>query len=214
MRGFLRTHPVGGGFAAGRHGTLERMFVQTHDIDAIEFHDDADQSEVERARPVLRVVHDADREREAQAIILRLVLAERPAELRIEAVMARIGDQRAHVRVLAPALNSRLAHWVSDVDCAIRQAEERMASTIGELRHRGMTVDGEVGDADPMLAISDALHTFDADQIIISTWPAASSNWLEKDLPRRAAESFKRPIHHLTSIYDAPVVSKGVTAAY
>jgi hypothetical protein len=128
-------------------------------------------------------------------------------------VMAQIGDRTAHVRVLAPALNSRLAHWVSDVDGAVRKAEERMASTIGELRRRGMSVDGEVGDADPMLAIGDALHTFDAKEIIISTWPAGTSNWLEKDLPRRAAETFKRPIHHLTSIYDMPLVSKGVTAA-
>ena len=119
-------------------------------------------------------------------------------------VMAQIGDRTAHVRVLAPALNSRLAHWVSDVDGAIRKAEERMASTIGELRRRGMTVDGQVGDADPMLAITDVLHTFDADQIIISTWPAGASNWMEKDLPRRAAERFGRPIHHLTSRYDVP----------
>jgi hypothetical protein len=70
------------------------MFVQTQDIDAIELRDEVVEVErSERQRPVrLRIVHDVDREREAQAIILRLVLTERPAELRIEAVMARLGE--------------------------------------------------------------------------------------------------------------------------
>jgi hypothetical protein len=59
-------------------------------------------------RPVLRVVHDADREREAQAIILRLVLTERPAELRIEAVMARIGDVPMAARAITALVEAGL----------------------------------------------------------------------------------------------------------
>jgi hypothetical protein len=57
---------------------------------------------------VLRVVHDADREREAQAIILRLVLTERPAELRIEAVMARIGDVPMAARAITALVEAGL----------------------------------------------------------------------------------------------------------
>jgi hypothetical protein len=75
------------------------MFVETHDIDAVGPRDNV--AEVKRSeRPVLRLVHDADREREAQAIILRLVLTERPSELRIEAVVARIGDIDLAVRAI------------------------------------------------------------------------------------------------------------------
>jgi hypothetical protein len=59
-------------------------------------------------RPVLRIVHDADREREAQAIILRLVLTERPAELRLEAVMARIGDVEMAARAITVLVESGL----------------------------------------------------------------------------------------------------------
>jgi hypothetical protein len=62
----------------------------------------------EGRRPVLRVVHDADREREAQAIILRLVLTERPAELRLEAVMARIGDAQMAARAITVLVESGL----------------------------------------------------------------------------------------------------------
>jgi hypothetical protein len=83
------------------------MFVETHDIDAIELREEI--AEVETSeRPILRIVHDADREREAQKIILRLVLTERPAELRIEAVMARIGDVEMAARAITALVEAGL----------------------------------------------------------------------------------------------------------
>ncbi len=84
------------------------MFVETHYIDAIELRDEVAEVERNERRPVLRIVHDADREREAQAIILRLVLTERPAELRIEAVMARIGDVEMAARAITVLVDSGL----------------------------------------------------------------------------------------------------------
>ncbi|MBS1893351.1 MAG: hypothetical protein JST59_18790, partial [Actinobacteria bacterium] len=56
----------------------------------------------------LRLVHDADRAREAQAIILRLVLSERPSELRIEAVVARIGEVELAVRAITALVEGGL----------------------------------------------------------------------------------------------------------
>ena len=83
------------------------MFVETHDIHALEPRDTV--AEVKRGeRPVLRLVHDAEREREAQAIILRLVLTERPSELRIEAVIARIGDIDLAVRAITTLVEGGL----------------------------------------------------------------------------------------------------------
>jgi hypothetical protein len=120
-------------------------------------------------------------------------------------VLANVGDRTGEVLVLAPALNSRLRHWVSDVDDAVEAAQDRMRGTIGELRRHGLTVTGEVGDADPLAAMADALATFAANRIMISTWPAGASNWLEKDLPSRAAKRFGLPIQHVVSPYDAPV---------
>ncbi|MBS1889473.1 MAG: hypothetical protein JSU06_20035 [Actinobacteria bacterium] len=64
--------------------------------------------ETSERRPLLRVVHDADREREAQAIILRLVLTERPAELRTCAVMARIGDPEMAGRAITALVEAGL----------------------------------------------------------------------------------------------------------
>jgi hypothetical protein len=95
-------------FSAGRGGTIEHMFVETHDIDAIGLRDEVAEVEQSERRPVLRIVHDADREREAQKIILRLVLSERPAELRIEAVMARIGDVPMAARAITALVEAGL----------------------------------------------------------------------------------------------------------
>jgi hypothetical protein len=84
------------------------MFVETHDIDAIELREEIAEVETSERRPILRIVHDADREREAQKIILRLVLTERPAELRIEAVMARIGDVEMAARAITALVEAGL----------------------------------------------------------------------------------------------------------
>jgi hypothetical protein len=86
----------------------------------------------ERQRPVLRIVHDADREREAQAIILRLVLTERPAELRIEAVMARIGDPhlaaRAITALVEAGLMLKIDEYVLATTAAVDFHDLRMAA--------------------------------------------------------------------------------------
>jgi hypothetical protein len=84
------------------------MFVETHDIHATEPREQIAEVEQRERRPILRIVHDADREREAQKIILRLVLTERPAELRIEAVMARIGNVEMAARAITALVEAGL----------------------------------------------------------------------------------------------------------
>jgi hypothetical protein len=100
------------------------MFVQTHDIDATGLRDSVAEAEQSERRPVrLRVVHDIDREREAQAILLRLVLSERPAELRIEAVLARLGDidlaRRAVDALIEDGLLLRIDEYVLATSAAV-----------------------------------------------------------------------------------------------
>jgi hypothetical protein len=72
----------------------------------------------------------------------------------------------------------------------------------------GVRADGEIGDSDPLLAIEDALHSFTADEIVISTYPPGRSNWLERKLPARA-ERFGVPVVHLTSRYDIESAEAG-----
>jgi nucleotide-binding universal stress UspA family protein len=103
----------------------------------------------------------------------------------------------AEVLVVAPALNTRLRHYMSDSDRARRAAEERLDGCLARLRGAGVRAIGEVGDADPMLAIEDAMASFPADEIIISTHPEARSNWLAHDIVARTCARFGLPVGHV-----------------
>jgi nucleotide-binding universal stress UspA family protein len=101
------------------------------------------------------------------------------------------------VLVVCPALNSPLRHWVSDEDGARAQAQERLDESVGRLREAGVNVSGEIGDADPLQAIEDALRTFGADEVIVSTHPVGRSHWLERNVVGTARERFAVPITHV-----------------
>ena len=103
----------------------------------------------------------------------------------------------AEVRVVAPALNSQLKTWTSDVDGAMREARERLSASLGALLAGGIDARGEIGDGDPLQAIEDALRAFDADELIVSTHPPGRSNWLERDVVTKARERFDLPITHV-----------------
>jgi hypothetical protein len=130
-----------------------------------------------------------------------LVIANRtcPCPALADDVAARAGDPPGEVLVVAPALNTRLRHWVSDVDAAVDAARERLQRAVANLQERGIAARGIVGDADPLLAIEDALAGFRATEIVVSTHPPGRSNWLEKNLPDRAAERFDLPVTHVVS---------------
>jgi len=101
------------------------------------------------------------------------------------------------VLVVTPALNSPLRHLASDEDSARAQARERLDHSLAELERHGVEASGEVGDGDPLQAIEDALRTFGADEIVISTHPEGRSNWLERGVVTSARERYAVPIHHV-----------------
>jgi nucleotide-binding universal stress UspA family protein len=101
------------------------------------------------------------------------------------------------VLVVSPALNSPLRHWASDEDPAREAARQRLEASLQRLRENGIEADGEVGDADPLQAIEDAVRTFGPDEIIISTHPEGRSHWLERGVVTGARERFAVPITHV-----------------
>jgi hypothetical protein len=120
-----------------------------------------------------------------------------------EAVKAASEGAREQVMVVCPALNSPLKHWVSDHDEARRAAHRRLNQSLRQLEEDGIDAFGEVGDSDPLQAMEDALRTFGADEIIISTHPEGRSNWLEKGVVEGARERFALPITHVVVDLDA-----------
>jgi glyoxylate carboligase len=87
--------------------------------------------------------------------------------------------------------------WASDEDGARAAAQSRLDASLAQLERDGIQAEGEVGDGDPLQAIEDALRTFGADEIIISTHPEGRSHWLERGIVSGARERFAVPITHV-----------------
>jgi len=114
-----------------------------------------------------------------------------------EMIHERTEGKPSRVRVVSPALNSPLKHWVSDSDEARAEAYRRLDASLAALRDDGIDADGEVGDSEPLQAIEDALRTFGPDEIVISTHPEGRSNWLERGVVSGARERFAVRITHV-----------------
>ena len=102
-----------------------------------------------------------------------------------------------HVLVVCPALNSQVRTWASDEDGARAAAQRRLDASLGQLARDGIQAEGTVGDGDPLQAMEDALRTFGADEIVISTHPEGRSHWLERNVVGAARDRFDVPITHV-----------------
>jgi hypothetical protein len=115
----------------------------------------------------------------------------------LERIRELSSGENARVLVVTPALNSPLRHLASDEDAARAAARERLDRSLATLRENGVEASGQVGDGDPLQAIEDALRTFGADEVVISTHPEGRSNWLERGVVENARRRFAVPIHHV-----------------
>jgi hypothetical protein len=133
-----------------------------------------------------------------------LVIANRtcPCPTLADEVSGRASAAHTDVLVVAPALNSRSRHWLSDVDEALTRAQERLDLATRAVRERDVIAHGAIGDADPLLASEDALASFPADEIVSATLPMGRSNWIERGLVETATARFGIPITHLVSSYN------------
>ena len=104
-----------------------------------------------------------------------------------------------HVLVVCPALNSQVRTWASDEDGAHAAAQRRLDASLAQLERDGVQAEGAVGDGDPLQAIEDALRTFGADEIVIST----RSHLLERNVVGAARDRFDVPITHVVVDLDA-----------
>src|ERR671928_2202226 len=89
-----------------------------------------------------------------------------------DALKTLIGDQEAQdaeVLVVAPALQSKKRFLLADPDPAIERAEQVQEETVERLDEEGIDAAGDTGEEDPLLAIQDALVTYDADEIVLFT---------------------------------------------
>jgi hypothetical protein len=113
-------------------------------------------------------------------------------------VCERAGGCKSEFLVVAPALNTPIRHWTDEDDRARADARARLDEELTVLADLGIEARGEVGADDPLQAIADALRTFPADEIIVSTHPQGRSNWLEEGIVENARKTFGLPVTHVS----------------
>ncbi|WP_448073622.1 hypothetical protein [Georgenia yuyongxinii] len=78
-------------------------------------------------------------------------------------------------------------------------AQAKLDTALQHLTALGARVGGEVGDADPVRAVKDALRRRQVDEIIVATLPGHLSKWLRQDIPHRLEHRFHLPVTHVAS---------------
>src|SRR3954470_10246577 len=106
------------------------------------------------------------------------------------------------VSVVCPQNQPKHGYMVYD-ESVRSAADNRLRTTIEQLRAVGIEATGEVLDPDPYNATMDALHSFPADEVIISTHPDSRSGWLRRDLIDRVKDASGLPVEHVVVDLDA-----------
>lgn len=106
------------------------------------------------------------------------------------AVQQTLAGRPAEVFVLAPVLASPL-HFLTDAEEAEREdARVRLTEALQGLARAGIQARGALGSDDPLQAIGDTLVDFHAGEILRVAPEQRRRSWLERDLARRARDSY------------------------
>ncbi len=114
----------------------------------------------------------------------------------IDAVRERAQRGPIKVVVVCPQNQPRHGNVVYD-DVVRAAAENRITTTLAQLREAGIEAEGEVMDPDPFSATTDAFEKYGADRILISTHPETRSGWLRRDLVDRVRDAVDVPVEHI-----------------
>jgi hypothetical protein len=104
----------------------------------------------------------------------------------LEAIRERNDRSPVHVTMLVPAAYSERA-----------QADRRLQSAVASLSGDGITAEGMLGDADPIVAVQEAWNPGRYDEVVVSTLTEGSSRWLQIDLPHRVARLTDCQVKHV-----------------
>ena len=130
-----------------------------------------------------------------------LVLADEPVDAaRVRAALPDEADlDDARVLVVAPARNqSTLAFWMSDSDEAIADARSTADRTAADLGEGGARARATTGDSEPLVALQDALATFQADRVVVFVRGDDAARYRENDVVGEAERRFGVPVTEVT----------------
>ena len=86
---------------------------------------------------------------------------------------------------------------------AVAQARERLGRLLESLRKAGIVAAGMIGDPDPYTAAMNAAQYFHISEIVVSTLPEGSSQWMADKLVERIEGATNKPVEHIESQPDS-----------
>jgi hypothetical protein len=121
----------------------------------------------------------------------------------LDAVRERSRRSPATFHLVVP----RQAHGIDRLDpqdAGEDEAQQVVATALPKLSEAaGREVTGSLGDAEPLMAIQDAINLGQYDEIIISTLPLGISRWLKLDLVSKA-KALGLPVTHVAATSKEP----------
>jgi hypothetical protein len=130
----------------------------------------------------------------------------------IDAIRRRVEDGDVRFVLVVPQNRPRAGLVVYD-DAVFEAAQTRVDLALEAAHAEGINAIGEVGDSDPYSATVDAIHTYNPDEIIISTYPATRSGWMRRDLIERVRDASGLPVEHVVADPDTEGLPFDVTLA-
>jgi hypothetical protein len=81
----------------------------------------------------------------------------------------------------------------------VREARQRLRRLLAGLDDAGIVAAGMIGDPDPYTAVMNAVQYFHISEIVISTLPEGSSQWVADKLVERVRGATNVPVEHIES---------------
>src|SRR5919108_3898895 len=140
-------------------------------------------------RPVEHVVVDLDLERDEALRTLVVANQTVGGEPLLRLLKEKAAERPRRFIVICPQSGDP-----TDAD-----AQQRLAHVLHQLEEAGLDAIGQVVHPDPFTAIQNALQFYAPDEVVISTFPEATSGWLRSDLVERVRAATTIPVEHVVS---------------
>jgi hypothetical protein len=119
------------------------------------------------------------------------------------AVMSRTSERPSEFHLLVPASRP----WGTWSEGSVRAAaRERVAEGIAHFAQQGVTCTGDIGDANPVQAVTDILLQERFDEVLISTLAPGPSAWIHQDVVTRLRRIVAVPVTHVITVPQRAVV--------
>ena len=117
----------------------------------------------------------------------------------LDAVRSRAARGPATFHLVVPQQAHGMHKVVDPQDAGADEAQHVLEAALPKLSDAaGQEVTGSVGDAEPLMAIQDAVNLGHYDEIIISTLPLGISRWVKLDLISKA-RGLGLPVTHVAA---------------